>query len=390
MPRPRRIAFMLDLQWSYKRHAHVFAGTQQYAREHNWESIVDEFVEDTLPAQSMKAVPFDGIIARVSRKLLHRAARLKVPLVNVWHSSPVWKMVPGVYADSDAIGRLRAEHLLARGLRRFAALISENERAMACELSAFNKVLAEAGCACQVAKVALNPSATLQSWRKAERTIKSWMDDWKPPIGVFVGGDSEGRIVAQMCRNRGWRIPEDVAIIAGRNEETFCDGSRPTLTSVEAGYERIGYQAAKMLDHLMNGGAPPKSPMFLPPVSVVVRESTDFYAVNDALVMAALQFISAKSHQDIGPDDVARSVATGTRTLQRRFHEHLNHSVATEIRRVRIERAKRELAQSKRSLKEIARSVGFGEAIRMYEVFCRELGVSPSKYRHQRQLAQTI
>lgn len=390
MPRPRRVAFMLDLQWSYKRHASIFAGTQQYAREQNWESIVDEFAEDTLSAHSTKAVPYDGVIARASRKLMHRATRLKVPLVNVWFSSPVWNLVPGVYADCQAMGRLRAEHLLARGLRRFAGLIFENDRGMAVEMGAFKTALAEAGCSCHVAKVSLKPTSSLKLWRKTERTIESWMDDWKLPMGVFVGGDSEGRIVAQMCRNRGWRVPEDVAIIAGHNEETFCEGSRPTLTSVEVGYGRIGYQAARLLDQLMNGAAPPKTPLLLPPVNVVVRESTDFFAVDDTLVAAALQFIAAKSHQDIGPDDVARAVAAGTRTLQRRFHKHLTHSIATEIRRVRIERAKRELAQSNRSLKEIARNVGFGEAIRMYEVFCRELGVSPSKYRHQRQIAQTI
>jgi AraC-like DNA-binding protein len=57
---------------------------------------------------------------------------------------------------------------------------------------------------------------------------------------------------------------------------------------------------------------------------------------------------------------------------------------------VRTERAKRELTQGKRSIKEIARSVGFGESMRMYEVFCRELGVTPSQYRRQRQTARVV
>ena len=51
-----------------------------------------------------------------------------------------------------------------------------------------------------------------------------------------------------------------------------------------------------------------------------------------------------------------------------------------------IERAKRELTQSNRSLGQIARDVGFGEAMRMYEVFRRELGVTPSQYRKERKI----
>ena len=86
---------------------------------------------------------------------------------------------------------------------------------------------------------------------------------------------------------------------------------------------------------------------------------------------------------------MARAVTTETRTLQRRFRKYLDRLIATEIRRVRIERAKRELTQGTQPLKEIARDAGFGEAMRMYEVFRRELGVTPSQYRRQRQTDQS-
>ena len=41
--------------------------------------------------------------------------------------------------------------------------------------------------------------------------------------------------------------------------------------------------------------------------------------------------------------------------------------------------------QSDRTLDAIARDVGFGSIQRLYEVFRRELGVSPGVYRLQRQ-----
>ena len=146
--------------------------------------------------------------------------------------------------------------------------------------------------------------------------------------------------------------------------------------------------AARMLHQLMDGQKAPTRPLLLPPQGLVVRESTDFYAVEDEVVAAALTFISANSHRRIGPAEVSRAVSMETRSLQLKFRKYLDRPIATEIRRVRIERAKRELAHSTRRLSDIARDVGFGETMRMYEVFRRELGVTPSEYRKQRQMQE--
>jgi transcriptional regulator GlxA family with amidase domain len=74
------------------------------------------------------------------------------------------------------------------------------------------------------------------------------------------------------------------------------------------------------------------------------------------------------------------------RTLQREFRKYLDRPIAAEIQRVRIERAKRELAQSGRSIQDIAHDVGFGRSKRMSEAFGRELGVTPREYRKTRQI----
>ncbi len=383
--KPRRVAFMLDLEWPYKRHAGIFAGTQQYAQEQGWESTIDEYVAEKLPLRRTKSIPYDGVIGRATRKLAERAARLGLPVVNVWLTSPVWRQLPGVFSDSAAVGRLRAEHLLARGLRQFAALGSE-DRAAKIEVAAFQATVSQAGFPCDAAKLSLHPEQTYAAWRKHQQRIDSLMSTWRPPIGVFVFSEAAGRMVAQMCRQRGWRIPHDVAIIAGKNEESLCEHPRPSLTSVEVGFERIGYEAARLLDRLMDGEAPPTEPILLPPRGLVVRESTDFIAVDDPVIAAALEFIAANSQRNIGAGDVARATGVGLRTLQRQFREYLDRPIGGEIQRIRIERAKRELAQSKRPIHEIARDVGFGRAMRMYEVFRRELGVTPRQYRKNRRM----
>ena len=203
------------------------------------------------------------------------------------------------------------------------------------------------------------------------------------------------------CR-RDWRVPHDVAIICGQNDVFRCEHPRPSLSSVEVGFERIGYEPARMLDRLMkqkpskkkkkkkknNNNNNKKSPpehILLPPTGLVVRESTDFFAVDDPRISAALAFIAANSHRQINAHDVAHASGIGVRLMQREFADYVGHPIATEIQRVRIERARRELAEGKRRIHEIARDVGFGRAMRMCQVFRRELGVTPREYRKQRQ-----
>ena len=376
---------MLDLESLYKRHASVFAGAMRYALEQSWDSIIDEYVDDTLPTQVGKPIPYDGIIARATNELALRANRLKIPLVNIWLSSPVCTSLPGVFPDYAAAGIMRAEHLLARGYRRFAGLISDNNRAHELENEAFISSVNSAGCPCISEVIPLHTSDTVKKWRKTEQAIAAFMDKWVLPIGVFVGNDMNGRIVAQMCRTRGWRVPQDVAIITGSNEELICEHIRPTLSSVEFGYERVGYEAARLLNRLMDGESAPTEALLLAPTGVIARESTDFFAVDNKLISTALEFIAAHSHLQIGADDVAKAVNTQTRTLQRHFHNYLKRPIATEIRNVRIERAKQELTQSNHTLAQIAKDVGFGQAMRMYEVFRRELGITPNQYRKERQ-----
>lgn len=389
MSKPRRVAAMLELESGYKRHTSAFVGMQKYALEQGWELVIDEYADDTLPARRAKSLPYDGVIARATRKLAERAAQSRVPVVNIWLNSPVQQKLPGVFPDYLAIGQMRAEHLLSRGLNKFAVLRTATI-AHELETQGFRAALDEAGYDCQVRKVPLLPAKNLRSWRKTEQILTAALASWQFPVGVFVGAEDVGRLLAQLCLQHQRRIPEDVAIIAGWNEEAFCEQTYPTLTSVDLGVERVGYESARLLDRLFAGEPPPKQPTLLQPVGLIVRQSTDFHAVDDELVAASLSFIAANSHRRIGPDAVARAVGAETRTLQLRFRKILDRPIATEIRRLRIERAKRELAHSKRPLSEIARDVGFGKSMRMYEVFRRELGVTPSAYRRERQLEMRV
>jgi LacI family transcriptional regulator len=382
----RRVAFMLDLHWPYKRHAEVFAGAQRYAAEHGWHSILDEFVHDTLtPWRPGRPQPYDGIIARANSALLKQALRARIPLVNVWVSSPVHDRVTGVFPDVFTGGEMAAEHLLARGFRQFAMLVSSGIHMQEVFRRGFSRRIEEAGFRVARVPVTQSPGHHAAHWRATVDAVEKCVKTWPTPIAVYCANEEVGRLLAQACHSHGLRVPEDVAIVAGQNEPSLCDHPQPSLTSIDYGFDRVGYEAARVLDRMMAGEPGPTMPVVVPPTGLIARQSTDYFAVQDETVAAALAFISANSHREIGLADVAKAIAVEPRTLQNYFRKHIGRPIVAEIRRVRIERAKLELAKGKRPLEAIARDTGFGTAMHMYDVFRREVGMAPSGYRKQRQ-----
>ena len=82
--------------------------------------------------------------------------------------------------------------------------------------------------------------------------------------------------------------------------------------------------------------------------------------------------------------DIASAVAITRRTLERKFRDSLGRTIAEEIARLRVERAKRLMVETKDSFKALAVDLGFRNADHFYKVFSRVEGITPSQYRNQR------
>ncbi len=406
MPSPRRIGIAVEIQVLYKHHTDVFAGLQRYADEQGWLTIFDDWAWEALAKSPLGRPAYDGVIARVTRQqigLVEATAKAGVALVNVVSESPAYDELPGVFPDFKEAGRLRAEHLLSRGLRSFACLSVKTRATFEWQTAGFVEAIAAAGHTIDRFELTDDWDDTLPLYRKNQARIRQWMDGWTLPVGVVLPTDVIARLIAQIAHERGWRVPADVAIIGGRNELQLCERPRPSLTSVEMGFERVGYEAARLLDTLMDEAdraraqrkpsllgrrskSPPAEPMhlILPPVGVVVRESTDFYASGDDVISQAQAYIAEQCHTHLDVGDVAAKVCVSVRTLQTRFAAVLGRTVADEIRRVRLEKVKRELTASDHAVHEIAKRAGFTSNAHLSKVFKRELGVSPSEYRAER------
>ena len=362
----------------------IFAGTQRYAQEvGNWYCELDEHlhvgVGGTAPIES-----YDGLIARATPEVMFHAKENGIPLVNVWFSAKNRDDQPGVFPDFAEVGREAARHLIERGFRQFGTLGVAREVAHRIMSSAFVEVVEEAGSSCSSAHIARLFYKTPESWSKFQETMDEWIESWKPPIALFVTlNDVTSRYVVHACVRHGLKVPDDVAIITPASEPTIGLMPSPSLSSVEVDYEQIGYRAAQLLDRMINDGEVPTDHILMKPAGISARDSTDFFAVDDEVVAAAMRFIEQSAGSRIGVGDVATAAGVSRRTLERRFEANVGRSVSAEVRRLRLLKAKRLLVETDRMVKQIAWQSGFSDSIRMNEVFAREVGMSPSEYREK-------
>lgn len=98
-------------------------------------------------------------------------------------------------------------------------------------------------------------------------------------------------------------------------------------------------------------------------------------------VRAAVSAIHADPGARHGITGLAAHAGLSPRHFQRRFTAELGVPPAAYVERVRVEAAKRALAESDHPVESVARHHGFGTAETLRRAFHRHLGVAPSDYR---------
>jgi LacI family transcriptional regulator len=189
--------------------------------------------------------------------------------------------------------------------------------------------------------------------------------------------------VLYACRAEKLLVPEQVAVMGGDEDTLLCETCNPPLSGVALTSERIGYEAAALLDRLLHGGPRPTEPILIEPTRVVVRQSTDTLAITDPDLARAIAFIRVHAATAVRVSDVLREIAVSRSWLERRFQEVLGRSPAEEIRRVRLERTKQLLADTDLPVRQVATASGFASREYMAYAFKRATGLTPREFRRR-------
>lgn len=366
-----RSAFSIALHRGIMRYARDVGGWKIYTVANNplWLNTADA-------AFGRKV---DGAIGAISRaEEIEPYQRVRMPLVNVVEVPGIG--IPYASVDNRAAGRMAAEFLLGRGLRRLAYLSMPDQLDDAPRREGFLAAAQAAGIHAESWN--LPRIRKLSEFVSHGERLARWLSDAVFPLGILAFSDEYAGMVIEAARDLGLRIPDDIAVIGIDDDENLCECLVPQLSSVDTNLDRVGYEAARLLDQIMISGTSPKEAVLVEPRGVIERLSSDVLAIEDEDVERAVRFIRSRASDAITVAEVVEHVGISRRCLEYKFRQSLGRSPGDEIWRVRVELATTLLIDTKGGLADIAAASGFCSASHLSRMIKRTKGVTPSTYRH--------
>ncbi|MEO5916102.1 MAG: substrate-binding domain-containing protein [Luteolibacter sp.] len=224
-----------------------------------------------------------------------------------------------------------------------------------------------------------------------ERTVEpvppglaGWLTQLPKPAGVMTVDYGGGNYLIRVCHALGLRVPDDVAVICV-DDVDMCLSSSPTLTSVEAANEIIGFEAIKTLDRMIQGSAPDNSFIRVEVVDLHVRQSTGLKAAEVCDIAGAVTYINQHACHGL---TVERLLQETQGVSKATFHKHFTAAIGqtpgAAIRERQFAEARRLLVNTKLSVTLVAEQSGFGSSSDFARAFHAAEGMTPSAFRDLR------
>jgi LacI family transcriptional regulator len=378
----KHVALLVETSRTFGRD--ILTGVNRYIAEHgHWSVFVELRALDSQVPRWLASWRGDGIIARTATAVMADAiAATGLPGVEL-RASKLPHKLPFVGVDNRDLGRLVAEHFIDNGFTNFAVFDLDTERYFEERRDNFRAVLKSRGYACHEHH-ADRQGERPTNWERQQAEIAHWVASLPKPVGIMACTDQLAFWLLDACRRAGVAVPEEAAVVGVENDETLCTLASPQLSSVAFEGERIGYEAAALLERMMAGEPPPTASLLVAPRGLVVRQSSDIMAIDDLQVVAAVRYIREHACHGINVADVVKHAGLSRTLLERRMRRAIGRTPGEEIIRLRFNRVKRLLVETKLSLAAIADRCGFEHPQYMAEAFKRLFGMTPGSYRASR------
>ncbi len=380
------VALLIESSRTYGRG--VLRGIARYTHIHGpWSIFAQEReLHSGIPAW-IKNWRGDGIIARIeNRRMARELLRLGLPVVDVLGNEK-HEGIPGFDTDAEAVARLAADFFIKAGFPEIAfcgyrgiPFSDRREQALKARLATFNRQLLVCS-----PRLSNYPSSHIQAIEESgvamQKTIAGWLRQQRHPLALVACNDVRAQQVLNACREFSLKVPEQVAVMGVDNDDVLCSLSEPSLTSIQPDTERLGYEAAALLDRLMRGHRAETGIRQIPPLTMVERDSTDVIPVDDPILVRALRLIREQLTRGIGVKDVVHRAGRSRTDLEQRFRRHLKISIHGEILRQRLDRACDLLRQTDLRIDEVAGRSGCNTSAHLCRLFQRHLQTTPGHYR---------
>jgi LacI family transcriptional regulator len=166
-------------------------------------------------------------------------------------------------------GRLATRHLIASGRRRIAHVTGPKDfEAVRHRCAGFQQALQESGLPWSAEHVVSGPWSEIWGRDAVDRLLAS-----DPLIdALFCGSDQIARGAIDALRDRGVRVPDDIAVVGFDNWQIIAAATRPPLSTIDMNLHELGRQAGLRLLAMIDGKDHERGVVRLP-CSLVVRES---------------------------------------------------------------------------------------------------------------------
>ncbi|MEM9079208.1 MAG: substrate-binding domain-containing protein [Verrucomicrobiota bacterium] len=358
----------------------IYRGIAHYSVEANWHLSPYFYSERHIPY----GWPGDGVITCYGNAISDFVDSLNIPTVDI-SVIPLKRPVPKVLTDNRRIAELAVAHFEKRGYQHFAFFSWPTIPINAIRLDEFRNAAERAGVPPENFHVIQQaPPEILQDWKAHTGYIRRQLENLPRPLGVFTGQDNLGATLIDVCARSDIHVPDEVAVLGVDNIEFLCDSLAVPLSSVDTRLEELGYQAANQLHKLLKGEITNhEAPLYVSPGQIIRRRSSEALAVSHPKVAEALQIMRANFGNGLTLEQVSEAVKMSKRGLEKAFQKHLSRSPATELRRIRLDHAKRMLAQTDTKIESIALECGYCNSSNLSLAFKKDTQLSPREYRQK-------
>lgn len=262
----------------------IFLGTEFEARDHNYyillTTVGKTFKDPESVPRFLLERNVDGVIiaGKINPKLVDYVDRLGLPMMLVDYTFPK-KRISSVLIDNRKGAHLAVQHLVNLGHREIGFIGGDIVHpSLAERFLAYKDCLVENGITPnQNLMITDEPDSGMKNGSSAMRRM---LERGGKPTAIFAANDAMAIGCMQYVKQRGMKIPDDVAVVGFDDIETSSH-VEPRLTTIKVFKEEMGALAVRSLIESVKSKSRTVVNTYMP-VSLVVRESTQKSLASDS------------------------------------------------------------------------------------------------------------
>jgi LacI family transcriptional regulator len=360
----------------------VVRGIQHFAHAKRWHLGVDAAPPGA--GRLFDSVArWDGVITALLsdtlrwRRFMESHTRNVVAITSIIPAA--LNMVPSVRVDDEKVAEVIGRHLLAGGFRRFA-LYSRIKRSV----TNYRAVAMRNFAAKEQVPLEMFESPAPNHSREQMRHLIRWVTKVEKPVGIITWTMDIARQIVEACLRAGVAVPGEAGVVGWDDDVLTAETIEPTISGMVLPAERLGYEAARMLDRMLSGESIAGTSVVVPPAGVLhVRQSSDMLLLPDRDIYLAMQYIHEHAAEGLKVTHIARAVRMSRRKLEQDFHRVLGMTPHDAIVQERLARAKELLIDTDWPLARIATHSGMGTVDTLQRQWLLHLKMTPGEYRKQ-------